>query len=143
MCATSASFVYKLVRHLLTTVTQLFVIIIVKTNSIDTRTQTERTPFQSYMSTHLNAVIYFGARACILLLGILYVLQSLIQDYYYSPTTYYLIFLIGMYIYIYIYILARYACRSLRDVWRIKQPRSGCFMLILGTSCLAALKYSF
>ena len=47
------------------------------------------------MKTHLNAVIYFGARTCIVFLGILYAIQSLVQDYYYSPTTYYLIFLIG------------------------------------------------
>ena len=33
--------------------------------------------------------------------------------------------------------------RSLRDVWRIKHPPRDCFMLILGTSCLAGRIFNF
>ena len=36
--------------------------------------------------------------------------------------------------------LAATLVTSLRDVWRIKQPLRGCFMLILNTSCLAVRK---
>lgn len=55
----------------------------------------DRTPFQSYMLNNRDKIIYFGARSCIVLLGILYLILALAQDYYYSFTTYYLIFLIA------------------------------------------------
>ncbi|KAI6652876.1 Protein Kr-h2 [Oopsacas minuta] len=53
----------------------------------------DQSPFERYISVHKDALAYFSARCFILLMGVLYIILCLAQDYYYTPTTYYLIFL--------------------------------------------------